>query len=123
MVLELHINSGFKPAEYHSRTSRNRLSSDSAYSTSTTFVVEPEKLQRHDHQAGKYHNAGVFKPSGSARYNYLVQKFKHRKELKELSSEPHAVELKVIQKQLGRKRSDSAAGASSIAQWVMNVEE
>lgn len=52
-----------------------------------------------------------------------MQKLKHRKELKEPGVDDHAVELKTIEKQLGRKRGDSSASASSIAQWVMNVED
>lgn len=63
---------------------QHRRSSASASSRSS-FESNSENESQWTHD--RYPNAGILKPSGSARYNFLVQKFKHRKELRKDDAE------------------------------------
>lgn len=61
-------------------TKYHQLLQPSLSDMETTSV---KQIYADDHwNSGMFHNTGIFKPAGSARYNFLVQKLKHRKELR-----------------------------------------
>ena len=73
-------NTPARPRRNFSSTSMDSFSSSSLDPRDDPFAASIN--QHHQYVSGRFSNSGIFKPSGSARYNFLVQKMKHRKHLK-----------------------------------------
>ncbi|KAK5076489.1 hypothetical protein LTR64_006031 [Lithohypha guttulata] len=62
------------------------------------YTLSTSMSHHHEWVSGRFQNNGIFNLSESARYNFLLQKVKHRKELKEEHIEDAATELPTVER-------------------------
>lgn len=126
MGIKSYIPSAFLPAN---SPPYNTDGSDAAYSYyqwkrpgTSLFSASPRNsmdsqvsIDSHEsYTSGRFDGKGVFGPARNAQYNFLVQKFRHRKEYKQETKEE--TEMKSISGfQRSRRRASSGASRRNVS--------